>query len=73
MLSRNNKLEKEKKIVNSKNRFSIRKLTIGAASVLIGTAFWMGATNVTVHADAAAGAPVENENGGVDDQLLMLA
>ena len=36
MLSRNNYQEKIRKMENKKERFSIRKFSIGAASVLIG-------------------------------------
>ena len=36
MLSRNNYPEKIRKMENRKERFSIRKFSIGAASVLIG-------------------------------------
>lgn len=50
MLSKNNFKERLKKMQPKSDRFSIRKLTIGVASILIGTVFWLGSTN-TVHAD----------------------
>ncbi|WP_219934678.1 YSIRK-type signal peptide-containing protein [Lactobacillus helveticus] len=44
MLSKNNYKEKLQKMKPKKDRFSIRKFTVGAASVLIGFTF-MGAVN----------------------------
>ncbi|MCH3905159.1 MAG: YSIRK-type signal peptide-containing protein [Lactobacillus sp.] len=41
-----------------KNHFSIRKLTIGACSVLIGATLWMGAGNETALADSNIDAAV---------------
>ncbi|MDF7639454.1 BspA family leucine-rich repeat surface protein [Lactobacillus sp. ESL0791] len=53
MLSRNNFTERSKKIgsQNKQENFSIRKLTVGAASVLIGLGF-VNANNQVVKADA---------------------
>ncbi|MDF7639790.1 BspA family leucine-rich repeat surface protein [Lactobacillus sp. ESL0791] len=53
MLSRNNFTERSKKIgsQNKQEHFSIRKLTVGAASVLIGLGF-VNANNQVVKADA---------------------
>ena len=50
MLSRKNINEKLKRLEQQKQRFSIRKLTIGAASVLIGLVFF-GMGSQSVHAD----------------------
>ena len=50
MLSKNNFNEKLRQMDNQKDHFSIRKLTIGAASVLIGISF-MGFGSQAVHAD----------------------
>ena len=48
-MSKNNFQERLRKMEDTKQRFSIRKFSIGAASVLIGlTIFGMG--NETVHA-----------------------
>lgn len=41
MLSKNNFDEKLKQMNKKSDKFSIRKLTIGAASVLIGTVFYL--------------------------------
>ena len=50
MLSKNNIHEKLRKIEPQKQRFSIRKFTVGAASVLIGFTF-MGINSQTVNAE----------------------
>lgn len=50
MVSKNNYSEKMRKIRPQKQRFSIRKFTVGAASVLIGLTF-MGINNQEVQAD----------------------
>lgn len=50
MVSKNNYSEKMRRIRPQKQRFSIRKFTVGAASVLIGLTF-MGVNNQTVKAD----------------------
>ena len=39
------------KIAERKDHFAIRKLTVGAASVLIGTSLWLGSTNAVAKAD----------------------
>ena len=49
----------QKNFNDTKQHFSIRKLTIGAASVLIGTTFYLAGGNI-VHADAEA-ANVKND------------
>ncbi|QNQ81531.1 YSIRK-type signal peptide-containing protein [Lactobacillus sp. PV034] len=50
MLSKNNKQEKNRRLEEKNSRFSIRKFTVGTASVLIG-AFFMGVSGTqTVHA-----------------------
>ena len=50
MLSKNNRQERERKLEEKNNRFSIRKFTVGAASVLIG-AFFIGVSGTqTAHA-----------------------
>ncbi|WP_298493180.1 Rib/alpha-like domain-containing protein, partial [uncultured Lactobacillus sp.] len=52
MLSKNNYQEKIRKMENKKERFSIRKFSAGAASVLIGfTIFGFGAGSKSVKAD----------------------
>lgn len=52
MLLRDSKLEK-KKYFNQNNHYAIRKLTVGAASVLLGTMFFLNEKQV-VKADAVA-------------------
>ncbi|MEN2516756.1 Rib/alpha-like domain-containing protein [Lactobacillus johnsonii] len=58
MLSKNNYKEKLRKMEPRKERFSIRKFSIGAASVLIGF-FFMGIESQNVHADTLA--PSQNK------------
>lgn len=50
MLSKNNYHEKLRKMEPRKERFSIRKFSIGAASVLIGFSFMSMAGNQKVQA-----------------------
>ncbi|MCT3596647.1 DUF1542 domain-containing protein, partial [Lactobacillus amylovorus] len=65
-MSKNNFQERLRKMEDTKQRFSIRKFSIGAASVLIGlTIFGMG--NETVH---AAEQPATNQNGGVQTSAV---
>lgn len=68
MLSNKNVQERLKKEETKKQRFSIRKFTVGAASVLIGVTF-MGMSNQTVNADAGVtNRPgVTGINGGSTD------
>ena len=58
MVSKNNYSEKMRKIRPQKQRFSIRKFTVGVASVLIGLTF-MGINNQEVQADTTV-APEES-------------
>ena len=50
MLSKNNKQEKNRRLEEKNNRFSIRKFTVGTASVLIGAFFMSVNGTQTVHA-----------------------
>ena len=58
MVSKNNYSEKMRKIRPQKQRFSIRKFTVGASSVLIGLTF-MGVNNQEAQADTTV-APEES-------------
>ena len=49
------KIDKNKKDFEGKQRFSIRKLTIGACSVLLGTLLWTEVDQQVVHADTTEG------------------
>lgn len=49
MVSKNNKQLYTNKMQQQKQRFGIRKLTVGVASVLLGTTIFMG--NQIAHAD----------------------
>lgn len=53
MTGKNNHYEIERKMAPSKQRFGIKKLTIGTASVLLGAIFMVGGTH-SVSADQAA-------------------
>ena len=61
MVSKNNRLEKFQQSAQRQNHFSIRKLSIGAASVLLGTSLYLGTQ--TSSAQAA------EQNGGVKPTL----
>ncbi|WP_298491923.1 mucin-binding protein, partial [uncultured Lactobacillus sp.] len=52
MLSKNNYQERLRKMDDKQERFSIRKFSVGAASVLVGTAILSMQSAQTVHADA---------------------
>ncbi|MDE6554472.1 MAG: YSIRK-type signal peptide-containing protein, partial [Lactobacillus sp.] len=52
MLSKNNYQERLRKMDDKQQRFSIRKFSVGAASVLVGTAILSMQSAQTVHADA---------------------
>lgn len=52
----------KKDSANERQRFSIRKLTIGAASVLVGTTLFQVNGGVQVHADAADQQVVKNDD-----------
>ena len=58
MLSKNNFNEKIRQMDEKKERFSIRKLTVGAASVLIGLIF-IGVGGQTVHANTVPATQTE--------------
>lgn len=60
MFSRNNQFEKSKQTANQKPRYALRKLSVGVASVLIGTAFYLG-NSTTAHA-ATTSAPTNTDN-----------
>lgn len=49
------KIDKNKEDFEGKQRFSIRKLTIGACSVLLGTLLWTKVDQQVVHADTTEG------------------
>lgn len=73
MLSKKNIQGRLRKVEPTEQRFSIRKFTVGAASVLIGMAF-MGMSNVqTVHADtlpdAQTTAKVKNVSPTIANKL----
>ena len=44
-----------KNAADRRQHFAIRKLTVGAASVLLGTTLWLGTNASTAHADVADG------------------
>ncbi|PKZ85140.1 YSIRK-type signal peptide-containing protein [Lactobacillus crispatus] len=50
MVSKNNRIKKMEKSAERKPHFAIRKLTIGAASVLLGTSLWLAVDSSTSHA-----------------------
>ena len=50
MVSKNNKVKKFEQSAQRNNHFSIRKLTVGAASVLLGTSLYLGTQTSQAHA-----------------------
>lgn len=56
MLSKNNQIENARKHQPAKQRFALRKMTMGVASVLVGLTF-VGGHEVAAHASTDAGAP----------------
>lgn len=55
MVSKNNRIKKMENAADRRQHFAIRKLTVGAASVLLGTTLWLGTNASTAHADIADG------------------
>lgn len=58
--------KKNKMFVDSADRtphYSLRKLSVGVASVLLSTTLWMGANGSVAHADTINNATVEKQNG----------
>ena len=58
----------QKNYEDTKHHFSIRKLTIGAASVLIGTTFYLTSGNI-VHADTFTPASDQQESSALNNDL----
>jgi len=56
VVSRNNQRIKIERMLNQKQRFGIRKLSIGVVSVLLGTTFFLG--NGVVHADTVSNSQI---------------
>ncbi|MDT9605101.1 mucin-binding protein [Lactobacillus johnsonii] len=50
MVSKNNKIKKMEEAAERQSHFGIRKLTIGATSVLLGTTLWLGTNANSAHA-----------------------
>ncbi len=60
MVSKNNRIERIEKDAEKQSHFGIRKLTIGAASVLLSTTIWLGGNANVTKADT------NNDNGDLD-------
>ncbi|WP_077410515.1 YSIRK-type signal peptide-containing protein [Lactobacillus gasseri] len=69
MLSKNNYQEKLRKMEPRKERFSIRKFSIGAASVLIGFSFMSMAGNQKVQAAEQQEKPAVVQNAKDNEQI----
>lgn len=67
-MSKNNAQEYVRKMEPQRQRFGLRKLSVGVASVLLGTTFMVGGT--VAHADSTPAPTVatSNESQGVDQQ-----
>ena len=61
MVSKNNRIERMEQTAERQSHFGIRKLTIGAASVLLGTTLWLG-NNANV-----AKADTNTDKGDIDE------
>lgn len=69
MIAKNNRSEKARKLDRQKQRFSIRKLTVGAASVLIGLTFIGVSANQEVNAATTdADQAVVSTNNAVNNE-----
>ena len=62
MVSKNNRIQRIEQTAERQSHFGIRKLTVGAASVLLGTTLWLG-NNANV-----ASADTIKDNGEADTQ-----
>lgn len=60
MVSKNNRIKRMEDAAKRQQHFSIRKLTIGAASVLLGTTLWLGTNASVAHAET-------NDKSNADD------
>ncbi|MGQ5708996.1 YSIRK-type signal peptide-containing protein, partial [Lactobacillus sp. PSON] len=60
MVSKNNRAKRLEEVAERQSHFGIRKLTVGAASVLLGTTLWMGSNSQVAHAS-------DNDNGNGKD------
>lgn len=72
MLSKNNYHEKLRKMEPRKERFSIRKFSIGAASVLIGFSFMSMAGNQKVQAATEKNPVVVTQMLSNNQRLMVL-
>lgn len=54
MVSKNNRVQKMAQTAERQSHFGIRKLTVGAASVLLGTSLWLGNNADIIKADTKA-------------------
>ena len=72
MLSRNNHQEQFKKYEPKKQRFTIKKLSVGVASVLLGISFANGVSADTTDANADANTNNSNDGSEQTDHNLVL-
>ena len=66
----NNKVGSVNKAEKKKQHFSIRKLSVGAASVLIGTTFYLNSQERIVHADTLTNAQSEVAKDSINEPIL---
>ena len=65
----NNKVGCVNKVEKKKQHFSIRKLSVGAASVLIGTTFYLNSQGSIVHADTLTNAQSEVAKDSINEPI----
>ncbi|MDE6492281.1 MAG: YSIRK-type signal peptide-containing protein, partial [Lactobacillus sp.] len=65
MVSKNNRIKKMEKAAERQSHFGLRKLTVGAASVLLGTTLWMSNENFVQASDS--GNDGDNGHHATDD------
>ena len=65
----NNKVGCVNKVEKKKQHFSIRKLSVGAASVLIGTTFYLNSQGSIVHADTLTNAQSKVAKNSINEPI----
>ena len=65
MVSKNNIQVKDRYATKQVSHYGIRKLSVGVASILLGTTFYLGMNGNVVHADTANGQDSETSNSQI--------
>ncbi|OUQ57883.1 mucin-binding protein [Lactobacillus gallinarum] len=70
MVSKNNRIKRLEEVAGRQSHFGIRKLTVGAASVLLGITLLFGANAKVARADGTDGAGAANSVNGSTDEVV---